>query len=104
MMTTYAGGGASNPGDGGPATSATLQQPFGLAIDSTGNLLIADVQANDVRIVSATGTITLFAGTGTGGDGGLATAASLSQPRGVAAGTNVYYIADTGDNKIRKVQ
>src|ERR1035438_9113018 len=99
-------------GDGGPATRAQLNAPQGLALDKAGNLYIADSKNNCVRIVSAAGIINTFAGTGqvspggagTYNDGGLATNALLHLPAGVAvdSGGNVY-IADTGDNLIRKV-
>ena len=82
-------------GDGGPATSATLAGPWGIAVDGSGNLFIADTQNspvthygnNRVRRVSTNGTITTVAGNGFGslsGDGGLATSAQLSGPEGVA--------------------
>src|ERR1017187_2259079 len=99
-------------GDGGAATRAQLNEPQGLALDKAGNLYIADSKNNRVRIVSAAGIITTFAGTGltspggagTYNDGGLATGALLRLPGGVAADTNGnVYIADTGDNLIRKV-
>lgn len=106
MISTFAGGGAANPGDNGAATAATLNQPIGVAVDSTGGVVIADAQANAIRIVNA-GTISLLAGnyqSGSGGDNGVATSASVSGPRGVAAGTGVYFIADTNNNKVRRVQ
>ncbi|MGA3017523.1 MAG: IPT/TIG domain-containing protein [Bryobacteraceae bacterium] len=99
-------------GDGGPATQAQLNAPQGLALDKAGNLYIADSKNNRVRIVTSQGIINTFAGTGqispgganTYNDGGLATGALLHLPAGVAvdSGGNVY-IADTGDNLIRKV-
>jgi uncharacterized protein (TIGR03437 family) len=105
IITTVAGTGTGGfSGDGGPATSALLQLPQGLALDSAGNLYIADRLNNRVRKVSG-GTITTVAGGGKSlGDGGAATSASLALPGGVAvdsAGT--LYIADTFDNRIRKV-
>ena len=99
-------------GDGGPATRAQLNAPQGLALDKFSNLYIADSKNNRVRIVSAAGIINTFAGTGlvspgganTFNDGGLATNALLHLPGGVAVDTNGnVYIADTGDNLIRKV-
>jgi sugar lactone lactonase YvrE len=108
IITTIAGGGtpASGIGDGGPATSAQLTQPFGLAVDASNNLYIADGGASLVRKVDATGVITTFAGStyGYSGDGGLATSAKLGAPRGLAVDTagNVF-IADAGDGYVRKV-
>lgn len=98
-------------GDGGPATSATLRAPTGVALDSAGNLYIADAGDNAVRLVDAkTGVITSFAGlanpkgSGYSGDGSAASAALLKAPTGVAvdAGGNVY-IADGGNDVVREV-
>src|SRR4051812_11471915 len=100
-------------GDGGPAVNAQLNAPQGLAVDAAGNLYIADSQNNRIRLVTRDGVIQTFAGTGQpsfgGGpgsfnDGGPATNAYMHLPMGVAVDKagNVY-IADTGDNIIRKV-
>lgn len=85
IITTVAGGtlGCSGAGDGGPAIAAELCDPWGIDLDSAGNLYIADTDSNRVRKVDAvTGIITTVAGGsgGYGGDGGLATAASLASP------------------------
>ena len=108
LTSTVAGTGtAGATGDAGPAASATLKAPGATAVDALGNLYIADTANNAIRRVAPGGTISRVAGTGTAGstgDGGLATAATLNAPAGVAldpAG-NVY-IADTGNNKIRMV-
>jgi uncharacterized protein (TIGR03437 family) len=111
-INTFAGNfGAGNgfTGDGGPATSARLNNPEGLAIDSAGNIYIADGNNNRIRVVSAaTGTITTVAGSSTiggfSGDGGLATKAKLDIPKGVAVDSigNIY-IADSFNSKIRLV-
>lgn len=95
-------------GDGGLATSAELDIPTALAVDTAGNLYIADSGDNRIRIVSATtGFITTVAGTGAAsysGDGGLATAATLNQPTGIGVdAANNLYIADSGNNVIREV-
>ena len=97
-------------GDGGPAVNAQLNTPVGLAVDSSGNVYIADSLNNRVRIVTPDGLINTFAGNGyTGyvnavGDGGQAAFAQLKLPSGVAVDSkhNVY-IADNGDNLVRKV-
>jgi len=108
IITTIAGGGpCCKLGDGGPAASAYLEVPYGLALDGSGNLYIAQAgpSFNLVRKVSANGTITTLAGGGAAnpGDGGPATSAALLRPTGVAvAGGNVY-IADTGANRVRVV-
>ena len=107
LITTIAGNGTAGfSGDGGPAVSASLQNPWGVSLDTSGNLYIADCGNNRIRKVSG-GTITTVAGTGAagfGGDGGPAASASLSCPIRVAldAAGNLY-IADTGNNRIREV-
>jgi uncharacterized protein (TIGR03437 family) len=114
-ISTFAGGG--NPaslGDGGPATSAYLAflgPHAGLAVDSAGNVYIADYIHSRIRKVDGNGNISTVAGSGTttgigafSGDGGPATSAGLNSPTGVAfdsAGN--MYIADYGNARIRKV-
>ncbi len=107
IVTTVAGNGQGGfSGDGGPATSAALSLPSGVAVDSVGNLYIADSNNWRVRKVDKAGIISTYAGNGgnfTGGDGGQATDASVV-PTGVGldASGNLY-IADLSDNCIRKV-
>ena len=109
-ITTVAGGGPYSAalGDNGPATSAYLSQPSGVAVDSAGNLYIADSFNNRIRKVSA-GVIATVAGSSAPqgsslGDNGPAIAAQLAQPFGVAVDSagNIY-IADAGNGRIRKV-
>jgi hypothetical protein len=94
-------------GDGGPATSAAVCQPTGVAIDGAGNLYIAQTGNNAVRKVNKAGIISTFAGTGgrgSTGDGGPATMAKLSFPTGLAIDAiNDVFIADTGNSKVRVV-
>jgi len=106
-ITTFAGTGTSGfSGDGGPATAAEMSSPGGLAVD-LGNLYIGDYGNSRVRRVDlATGTITTFAGTGVagfGGDGGPATAAQLNNPRGLALDSASLYMAEHGNNRVRRV-
>jgi uncharacterized protein (TIGR03437 family) len=106
-ISTYAGTGtAGSSGDGSAATSAQLNGPQGLAVDSAGNLYIADTQNHRVRKVTG-GTISTVAGSstsGAGGDGGAAGSAQLNLPFGVAVDTaGNLYIAEFGNNRVRKV-
>jgi uncharacterized protein (TIGR03437 family) len=94
-------------GDGGPATKALLSEPLGVAVDSAGNLFIADTYNNAVRIVGTDGIIHTFAG-GPGatytGDGALTSVGALNTPFGITVDSSGnLYIADTGDSVIRKV-
>jgi uncharacterized protein (TIGR03437 family) len=97
-------------GDGGPATNGQLNSPQGIAVDTAGNIFIADANNNRVRVVTPNGIINTVAGNGlvgaplAFGDGGLANQANLHLPGGVAVDSSGnLYIADTGDNLIRKV-
>jgi sugar lactone lactonase YvrE len=108
VMTTIAGVGTAGwSGDGGPATSAQLDLPRGIAVDGLGNLYIADTFNQRIRKIDTTGTITTIAGTGTPSfdiTDMFATAAALSSPAGVAVdGLGNVYIADTGNSAIRLV-
>ncbi|MDQ6699739.1 MAG: hypothetical protein M3Z36_06105, partial [Acidobacteriota bacterium] len=92
-------------GDQGPATSAALFSPRGLALDVNGNLYIADAGNNRIRVVSPSGIISSFAGGGTLGDGSQALRASLSNPRFVAIDptTGNVVIADSNNGRVRAV-
>jgi sugar lactone lactonase YvrE len=108
VISTVAGNGTAGfSGDGGPATSAQLYNPYGVAVDTAGNLFIADATNNRVRKVTPGGVISTVAGNGTGGysgDGGPATAAQLYSPTGVAVDTaGNLFIADPGNYRVRKV-
>lgn len=108
VITTFAGGGHpwEGIGDGGPATSAALGFPSGVALDTAGNLYIADGGFCQIRKVSASGIITTVAGNGTcgfSGDNGSATSASLwGSGVAVDASGNIF-IADYTNNRVRKV-
>jgi TonB family protein len=111
-ISTVAGDGVpASSGDGGPAASAQLSFPLGLAVDGKGNLYIADSGNNLVRRITTDGIMTTVAGTpaaetirGFSGDGGPATSAQLNLPFGVAldAAGNLY-IADFGNARVRMV-
>ena len=94
-------------GDKGPSIYAELNSPTALAIDGSGNLFVADTGNNCVREITPHQEITTVAGTGTAGnsgDNGAATSAELDHPRGVTVdGAGDLFIADTGNNVVRKV-
>jgi len=110
IINTIAGNGTSvHAGDNGPATSAALNSPYGMCMDTSGNIYISEVTGSTIRKVDATtGIITTIAGLnemfGYSGDNGAATNAELNEPQGIrmdAAGN--LYIADAMNNVIRKV-
>ena len=109
IITTLAGNGSHGfSGDGGLATSAQLNTPWGLSVDSSENLFIADSDNNRIRRRDAvTQVITTVAGNDTqgfSGDGGPATSAELHLPTGVALDSSEnLFIADWGNNRIRRV-
>ncbi len=107
-ITTFAGTGVpGSGGDGGPATSATLNEPTGIAVGRNGVVYIADWGNDRVRRVDTNGTISSVAGTGRpgfGGDNGPASAAVLDGPAAVAvdAAGNIY-IADEYNDRVRVI-
>jgi sugar lactone lactonase YvrE len=111
IITTIAGTGTQGAlGDGGAATSAQLNQPHGVALDSSNNLYIADFGNNKIRKVSAaTGNISTYAGTGTAGynmmqDSGPATNALMNGPIGLAFdGSNNLFVSEFNNNCIRRI-
>lgn len=107
-ITTIAGTGAAGfSGDGGAATSAELNYPGGLVVDSSNNVFLSDDVNNRVREVASSGVITTVAGNGSvgfSGDGGPATAAQLNATFGVALdGAGDLLLGDSMNNRIRKV-
>jgi uncharacterized protein (TIGR03437 family) len=107
-VSTYAGTGQSGTfGDGGPATRAAFGNPDSIAVDAAGSLVLSDPTNNAVRKVTSSGIISRAAGNGQAafsGDGGEATLAALRGPRGVGAdASGRIYIADTGNDRVRRV-
>ncbi len=108
IISTVAGNGTQGfSGDGGPATSASLNNPRGVFVDVSGNIYIGDTNNHRIRKVDTSGIINTVAGNGTfafSGDGGPATSASLNVPFGVFVdGSGNIYIADQNNHRIRKV-
>jgi DNA-binding beta-propeller fold protein YncE len=110
IISTLAGNGeAGYAGDGGPATEASLNEPYGIVLDRAGNIFVADRLNRRVRRIDAgSGIITTTAGTGEaayGGDGGPAAQAGLAEPNGLAfdAAERHLYIADVADHRVRIV-
>jgi len=110
LISTIAGRAESrgSSGDGGPATSALLNFPIGVAVDGSGNVYICDSGNQRIRkITAATGVISTIAGNGTAGsegDGGPGTAAQINSPQNVAVDKNGnVYFSDFSNNRIRKV-
>ena len=108
IASAFAGSGAIGfSGDGGPATQAALNNPAGLAVDSSGNVYIADSTNNRIRMVSPDGIITTVAGSAVStytGDNGPATSAGLQFPLAVSLDpSGNMYIADTSHSVIRMV-
>ncbi len=107
-ITTIAGAGSSGfGGDGGPATAALLNNPHSMFMDTSGNVIIADIFNNRIRKINSSGIISTIAGTGIagfGGDGGAATAAVLNTPWAITKdATGNIYVSDNLNNRVRKI-
>ena len=109
VITSVAGNGLKGfKGDGGPATAASLNGPFGLALDLSGNLIFTESVNHRVRKVDlGTGIISTIAGTGVAGfagDGGAATAAQLNIPRHIiVSSSGEIYFSEVGNQRVRKI-
>lgn len=108
IITTIAGNHTMGySGDGGAATAAQLHGPWGIAVDTNGNVYFSDKENNAIRAVSKDGIITTVAGNGTkgySGDGGPASAARLYHPLGLCLGRDgALYVADNSNTVVRKI-
>ena len=107
VISTYAGGGTSGLGDGGPATQAQLSTVYGLTIAPDDSLVIADTFNHRIRRVDSNGIIATVAGNGTAGyagDSGPATSAELNDPTGITYDSSGnLYIADFSNMRVREV-
>ncbi len=98
-ISTYAGGGkpTSGNGDGGPALLASFSDPFGVALDSSGNLYVSDVTANNIRRITRSGLITTFAGKG------ATPATTLRYPAHLAFSNGFLYVAELSAQRISRI-
>ena len=106
LLTLYAGTGTSGVPTPGPATNSKLSNPRGIAIDSLGNLYIADTGDSVIEKVTPTGVLSIIAGTGISGTPvpGPAASSPLGHPAGMATdASGNLYIADTGYSAIEKI-
>lgn len=108
IVSTIAGCGLSGyMGDGGPATAARFNEPFGIAVDGAGNIYVAEYSNNCIRKVSASGIVSTVTGalvTGYSGDGGPATSSKLNRPISVVVDqNNEIYIGDHNNSVVRKI-
>ncbi len=107
VISTIAGTGEKGfSGDGGMATGARLNEPYGVVVDRAGRVFFADRLNGRVRVVGADGVISTLAGDGSGvssGDGGLATRAGLVEPNGLALSSDgsALFIADVAGHRVR---
>ncbi|MEI6715941.1 MAG: immunoglobulin domain-containing protein [Verrucomicrobiota bacterium] len=102
VVSTVAGSGDYGSVDG-PGSTASFSNPYGVAVDGLGNVYVADF--NKIRKITSSGVVSTLAGSGNAGDAdGPGSSASFHQPKGVAVdGLGNVYVADSGNNKIRKM-
>ena len=106
VVSTYAGGTGAAGSANGPALAARFNRPWGLSIDSAGNLFVAEASSHTIRKITPAGVVSLFAGSPgvIGSVDATGTAASFKEPRGIAIdGSNNLYVADGANHTIRKI-
>ena len=104
IVSTFAGSGTAGSAEG-TGTAASFYNPTGVAVDSSGNIYVADRYNNKIRKITSAGVVSTLAGSGTAGNSeGTETAASFNFPFGIALDSSGnIYVADTQNNKIRKI-
>ena len=103
LVTTHAGSGMRSPTDGNPSV-AGFYSPQGIALQNDGTMYVADRLNHRIRKISASGNVTTLAGSSYGFANGQGSAASFTQPHGVAVDdSGTVYVADTYNNRIRKI-
>jgi len=104
VVTTLAGSGSQGSANG-TGTAASFKYPYGVAVDTAGNIYVSDTNNNLIRKITPGGVVTTFAGSGRNtSTNGIGTSASFSNPRGIAIDkSGNLYVADTGSNLIRKI-
>jgi serine/threonine protein kinase, bacterial len=108
VVTTLAGNAANGAGwADGSGSAASFNGPYGIAVDGNGNIFVADYANNKIRKLTAAGVVTTIAGNSANNPGsadGIGSAAGFNSPAGIAVdGNGTLYVADTYNNKIRKI-
>ncbi len=105
VVGTLAGTAGSQGNSDGSGATARFLDPYGAAVDSSGNIYVADTSNNKIRKITSAGLVTTLAGNGAQGSAdGIGTAAQFREPRGVAVDSNGYvYVADYGNHTLRKI-